>query len=249
MPVFSAGKLMGYRRKRNDALLIFCLRHYGQDAEGKRTTINYFSTRASAGAAGGADGPTPGPSGAGLSPGQAFAAPDREREGGFAGAEASTTTVRTVITGKSGRAGSAAADAAAEVLNGFEGVRLDAEAAAAIARALEDCAARARAADAACEAGGAAAAEALADDPGESFFRSEDYHGELLPPCLIDEFVPFVEGEPHWQLAGAEKPEMLVAWEDEQARRTPGPAEDVRGTSSVSGEKGREAGAVTGVNP
>ncbi len=46
VPVFVAGKLMGFRRKRNDALLMFCLRHYGQDAEGKRTTINYFSTRA-----------------------------------------------------------------------------------------------------------------------------------------------------------------------------------------------------------
>jgi hypothetical protein len=70
IPVFVAGKLMGFRRKRNDALLMFCLRHYGQDAGGKRTTINYFSTRASAGAG----------------------------EAG-AGAEASTTTVRTVISG------------------------------------------------------------------------------------------------------------------------------------------------------
>ena len=50
VPVFVAGKLMGFRRKHNDALLMFCLRHYGQDAGGKRTTINYFSTRASAGA-------------------------------------------------------------------------------------------------------------------------------------------------------------------------------------------------------
>lgn len=49
VPVFVAGKLMGFRRKRNDALLMFCLRHYGQDKNGKRTTINYFSTPASAG--------------------------------------------------------------------------------------------------------------------------------------------------------------------------------------------------------
>ncbi|MDF7777807.1 hypothetical protein P1X14_21305, partial [Sphingomonas sp. AOB5] len=70
VPVFVAGKLMGFRRKRNDALLMFCLRHYGQDASGKRTTINYFSSRASAGAG-----------------------------AGGAGAEASATTVRTVITG------------------------------------------------------------------------------------------------------------------------------------------------------
>ena len=52
-PVFVAGKLMGFRRIRNDALLMFCLRHYGQDSNGKRTTVNYFSTRASAGAGAG----------------------------------------------------------------------------------------------------------------------------------------------------------------------------------------------------
>src|SRR5687768_325519 len=82
VPVFSGGKLMGFRRKYNDKLLMFCLRHYGQDASGKRTTINYFSTRASAGAAEGSAGP-----------GQ-----------GAAAAEVATTTVRTVITGSaSGR--------------------------------------------------------------------------------------------------------------------------------------------------
>ena len=51
IPVFVAGKLMGFRRKKNDRLLMFILRHYGQDAEGRKTTINYFSTRATAGAA------------------------------------------------------------------------------------------------------------------------------------------------------------------------------------------------------
>ena len=40
IPVFANGKHMGFRRKRNDALLMFCLRHYGKDASGKRTTIN-----------------------------------------------------------------------------------------------------------------------------------------------------------------------------------------------------------------
>ncbi len=102
------------------------------------------------------------------------------------------------------------------MLNGFEGVTLDAEAQAAIARALEECAARARAAEAALAAGGPAAADAAEDDPGQSFFRSDDYRGELLPVCPTEDFEPFVEGEPHWQLAGAEKPEMLVKWEEEQ---------------------------------
>lgn len=220
VPVFSQGKLMGYRRKRNDALLIFCLRHYGQDAEGKRTTINYFSSRASAGALSAEEKGSPSPD---RGPGQAGSG----RTGVGAQAEASTTTVRTVISGGGARPSPASAGAgfgsglseAAAVLNGFEGVELDAEAQAAIAKALEACAARARAADEAYQAGGTAAADAAGDDPGESFFRSEDYHGELIPPCEMEDFVPFIEDEPHWHLAGAEKPAALVAFEDEQARK------------------------------
>jgi hypothetical protein len=77
IPVFEKGKLMGYRRKRNDRLLMFCLRHYGQDANGKRTTINYFSSRAQAGSSSG----------------------DAGAGGSISAAEASITTVRTVITG------------------------------------------------------------------------------------------------------------------------------------------------------
>jgi hypothetical protein len=129
--------------------------------------------------------------------------------------------VRTVLSGPSTTLGTSAekADAAAALLNGFEGVRLDAEAEAAIARALLDCAERARAAEAACDAGGMAAEEALADDPGESFFRSVNFHGALQLSPGLDEFEPFVEGEPHWTLAGAEKPEMLIAFEEEQLRK------------------------------
>ncbi|HEX6376259.1 MAG TPA: hypothetical protein VFZ91_11125 [Allosphingosinicella sp.] len=201
VPVFSGGKLMGFRRKYNDKLLMFCLRHYGQDANGKRTTINYFSTRASAGAADGA-----------------------------AGAEAATTTVRTVIAGPASSGSGLAAnddergargDSAAAVLNGFEGVQLDAEAAAAIAAALEACAERARAADAAYDRGGMAAVEAAADDPGEPFVRADLHQavaiGALEPPMAIEEFVPFAEGEAPWQLAGAEMPPALAAIEAQAA--------------------------------
>ncbi|MDQ8755728.1 hypothetical protein RCO27_05750 [Sphingosinicella sp. LHD-64] len=211
VPVFVAGKLMGFRRKRNDALLMFCLRHYGQDAEGKRTTINYFSTRASAGAvAAPSEGAPPPPSAVPL---------PQKSGGGLVGAEASTMTVRTVISGVPGGGDMAARDdATAGVLNGFAGVALDAEAEAAIAAALEACAARARAAEAAYAEGGLAAADAAADDPDESFVRSEDYRGELVPAVTLEEFVPFVEGEPHWSLAGAEKPAALVQWEGERAK-------------------------------
>lgn len=174
VPVFVAGKLMGFRRKRNDALLMFCLRHYGQDANGRRTTINYFSTRASAGA-----------------------------ESGSA-AEAQTTTVRTTLTGD----GAAQIAGAAARIEGFAGVTLDNEAQAAITMALEACAARRRALDAAIDAGGMAGRDAEEDDPDAAFVRvpsgSVEWRGELEPPVELEEWVPFVEGEVPWEQAGAE---------------------------------------------
>lgn len=236
VPVFVAGKLMGFRRKRNDALLMFCLRHYGQDGQGKRTTINYFSSRASAGAVAGAGASPPPPAGAAppppsavpqappsdarLSPGQAALLAPEQARGGIA--EASTTTVRTVISGGRGD-GAAQGDEAADVLNGFQGVALDAEAEAAIAAALEACAARAREADAAYDQGGEAAVDAAEDDPGQSYFPvrelGDPYRGELLPPVQIEDFVPFVPEEAPWAMTGAEKPAQLVEFEEEMARR------------------------------
>ena len=205
VPVFVGGKLMGFRRKRNDAILMFCLRHYGQDAGGKRTTINYFSTRASAGVVAGAGTPPP------LPLRGAVPLPEQAR-GGMA--EASTTTVRTVINSPSDSGGSEAAAVLAE----FEGVAIDGEAAAAIAAALEACAARARAADEAFAAGGEAELLAAADDPGESFVRVGEgamtYLGELEPPSSLTEFVPFVEGEAPWMQAGADKPAALLEFEE-----------------------------------
>jgi hypothetical protein len=213
VPVFSGGKLMGFRRKYNDKLLMFCLRHYGQDASGRRTTINYFSTRASAGAADPSTGS-----------GQAAAV-----------AEAATTTVRTVITGPGPGCGGAAnddergarGDEAAAALGAFEGVRLDAEAEAAIAAALEACAERARAADLAYDKGGDPAAEAAADDPEAPFVRADLFQGvaigALEPAVALEEFVPFVPGEAPWQLAGAEMSPERAALE---AKRAPGAARE-----------------------
>jgi hypothetical protein len=211
VPVFVAGRLLGFRRKHNDALLMFCLRHYGQDANGKRTTINYFSTRASAGAVSADEVPPAPPGYVGRSPSPSL--------GGVA--EASATTVRTVITG-SGAGGDPALrdDATAALLNGFEGVRLDAEAEAAIAAALEACAARARATDAAYEKGGVAAEEAAEDDPDSTFFRSENpYRGELVPVAGMEEFVPFGGDEAHWSRIGAAVPEWVAQFEAGQAAK------------------------------
>jgi hypothetical protein len=217
VPVFVAGRLMGFRRKRNDALLMFCLRHYGQDASGKRTTINYFSTRASAGAsavAGASDL---------LLPGRSAACPSPEGVG-LSSAEASTTTVRTVITGPGGAA-RRSSDAAAALLNGFDGVPLDAEAHAAIAAALEACAARARAILAADERGGVAGRDAIEDDPDEPFLRVPpgglEYRGELEPAVGMEEFVPFGGDEGHWRQAGDAMPDWAAQLADSPARKPP----------------------------
>jgi hypothetical protein len=242
VPVFVAGKLMGFRRKYNDALLMFCLRHYGENADGKRTTINYFSTRASAGAAS-AQAPTrsadagagsePPPPACGRSP-----SPSR---GGAAVAEASTTTVRTVIGGAGGANDNAGRlDAAAGVLDGFEGVTLDAEAQAAIAAAIEGYAARVRAAEAALEEGGEAAADA-GEALGHGFIRTgpkaDPYRGTFEPGVQIEEVLPFVPGEPHWSLAGADKPAALIAFEEEVAARAAGaPPAAAEGAGEGGGE-------------
>jgi hypothetical protein len=135
VPVFVAGKLMGFRRKHNDALLMFCLRHYGQDA-------NYFSSRASAGAGASAGLSTSLETGGGLSTlrhGSGQASLETSGVGGQAEAHASATTVRTVISGPPGGGADGGArrdDEAAAVLEGFEGVALDARAAADIAGGL-----------------------------------------------------------------------------------------------------------------
>jgi hypothetical protein len=197
VPVFVGGKLLGYRRKKNDRLLMFCLRHYGQDANGRRTTINYFSTRASAGAAG---------------------------EGNGAVAEAQATTVRTTVTDRGETDGGAQCDGAAARIEAFAGVTLDGEAQAAIAAALEACAARRRALDAAIEGGGIAGRDAMEDDPGEPFIRLPpdglEWRGELEPGVEVEEWVPFVAGEAPWEQAGVEVGEAADAGESKRKKKT-----------------------------
>ncbi|USA62750.1 hypothetical protein NCF85_07195 [Qipengyuania citrea] len=45
-PVFVAGKLKGFRRIRNDRLLMFCLRMNARDERGKRLAASYFDSDA-----------------------------------------------------------------------------------------------------------------------------------------------------------------------------------------------------------
>jgi hypothetical protein len=240
IPVFVGGKLMGFRRKKNDRLLMFILRHYGQDAGGRKTTINYFSTRATAGAAN-----TPLPSGEREGP----AAKRWEGEGtAVAASEASTTTVKTVISGNDAPNQRDADEASANVLNAFEGVALDAEAQAEIHRALTACAERRR---------------ALADDPEndpERFFigaeETEGYLGQLESGVEGD----WIEhrsgacpeqgrrGEHLWENLGeggeAERIDQVVAGiEERRAKRTPEEIEAERAEDEAEVQRMREARA------
>jgi hypothetical protein len=202
VPVFVAGKLMGFRRRHNDALLMFCLRHYGQDAGGKRTTINYFSTRASAGA---------GAAIAGTGEGGG--------DGAAAGAvaEASTTTVRTVIHGGAGAGDPAGTqDEAAALIEGYEGTALDAQAEAEIGAALHALAERQRALIAAADEGGPEAIAMQLDDPGVELVRLREhdapYHGPLQmyegAPADAEPVQRFA-GEADWVSAGGDIPRAI----------------------------------------
>lgn len=198
VPVFVGEKLMGFRRRHNDALLMFCLRHYGQDTGGKRTTINYFSTRAGAVAGAG--------------------------EGGAAAAgavaEASTTTVRTVIHGSASGADdpAAAQDAAATRLGGFDGVTLDAEAEAEIGAALLALAERQRALDTAMAEGGPGAVALQVDDPGVPLVQLRGHDSPYYGPLQMGEGPVDAEpaqrfaGEADWVEAGDDIPEGWREW-------------------------------------
>lgn len=224
VPVFIGGSLKGFRRKYNDTLLMFCLRHYGQDAGSKRTTINYFSTRAQAGAVAGGGG-----SGA--------------EEGGAAGAvaavaaaEISTTTVRTVITGDGGEGedggdgtgGKAVRDdGLAEQLIDFDGIELDAAARAEIDAALLACAQRRRAVDDNLSSDNATfAIEQGLVDPDARFVEAPDSDAvdpyRLFEQHAVDGLgedgargdeadASFVEGEAPWRDAGRELSEHEMA--------------------------------------
>lgn len=192
IPVFAGGRHMGFRRKRNDALLMFCLRHYGKDERGNRTTINYFSSRASASAGAGANA--------------------NASAGAGSEAQASATVIRTVTHGP-GTAGAPGEDAAAR-LEDFAGVQLDQEAQAAIAAALRDCAGRAQAAQGALEAGGEEAMDHLADDPHEDYVpllgNASPWRGELLPPVTLEEAAEH-PGEDAWDQLGKHGIEWVAA--------------------------------------
>ena len=80
-------------------------------------------------------------------------------------------------------------------------------------------------------------AEGADGGPLHRLRRSSLYRGELVPSAAIEEFVPFAEGEPHWSLAGAEKPAMLIEYEERQARRAA--AAETEGDAGAAAAAGR----------
>jgi hypothetical protein len=221
IPVFVGGKLMGYRRKKNDRLLMFILRHYGQDAGGRKTTINYFSTRATAGAAAQT---RPSPLvGEGDSQGERGGGSGSAAAGALAAAEASTTTVKTVISGQAAPSQLAADDTAANLVNAFEGVELDPEAQAEIQQSLAACAERRRALRTDWTTPRPERLERQAADPECGFIRlapgSLDYLGTLESGVEGDDFEPYDEQEPNWESIGEAPPAWFVEWEEREAAR------------------------------
>ncbi|MFC4292160.1 hypothetical protein ACFOWX_07005 [Sphingorhabdus arenilitoris] len=112
-PVWQKGKLVGYRRKFSNQLLIFMLRHYGEGGS-KRVTVNYL--KSSAGSSNAADG---------------------------ASAKASAeTSIVTLRSSGPAAVTSEKTEASAAQLQQFSGVTLDAQAEAEIAEILRECAER-----------------------------------------------------------------------------------------------------------
>src|SRR6266700_4867558 len=117
VPCFVGGRLLGWRRKYNDRLLMFCLRQYGENASGRRTRVEYFSPRASAGAAALAPPPSAGEGGT-----RAEGVGGRGGDvGAAAAAEASVTSVRTTMRDSARRD----LDASTDLIATFDGVELD----------------------------------------------------------------------------------------------------------------------------
>jgi hypothetical protein len=115
-PVWQGGKLIGHKRVYSDGLLMFLLRQYGTDENGRNVTVQYVRTRS------------------------AVAARDGEAA---AGAEAEATTM-TVRAKKPSAKDSRKQEAAAHMIENFKGVELDDTAHAEIAATLAACAERQR---------------------------------------------------------------------------------------------------------
>ena len=144
-PVWVRGEMKGYKRKFSNSLLMFLLRQYGQDNDGKRVTVNYVRTKAAV-----AEREVHSSQSVRIEPSR-----DADQSGAYLGvstkldtnemvmAESETTTM-TVRASKPGGDDTAKPERAAAMIEQFSGVDLDTEAEAEIAATLAACAARRR---------------------------------------------------------------------------------------------------------
>ncbi len=180
VPVFVAGKLMGFRRKKNDRLLMFCLRMNARSEDGQRLSASYFQPS-----------PTRGVSGR-SSPGRTedsweLSSPetgDSRNASGERGAPMSITHAVATRAEKD--------DDNAALIQGFDPVEMTLPEIEAMQAMLTQAAAR-------------HIATAPADDLSASFLslgpNSDPYIGDLEDELGPDDpdFIPYREGEPDWQ--------------------------------------------------
>jgi len=257
VPVFAAGQLMGFRRKKNDRLLMFILRHYGQDSAGRKTTINYFSTRATAGAGAAAATQDPPRDGEGDRAQRGGGGPETRAE---SAAEASTTTVKTIISQPPVPSPQSRDTQAAATLDAFEGAPLDAEAQAEIYRALEACAERRRALEADPENDPDCAFVAIEDAPHsflgalESGYEEEDeieFRSGDCPEAPQSEAGGRGRSREHrWEALGeggnaAEIDRIVAEIEQRRAARTPDEIAAEEAEEEAKRQRLREAGDKT----
>lgn len=190
VPVFSGGKLMGFRRKKNDRLLMQILRHYGPTPEDRRHTIRHITAQATAAVAVTHDAPEAEPLCSRL--------PDHQQPAATHSLTASDRHPAPATTSAAAQATITAAtpptpdddEAHAATLAAFAGVALDATAQAQVLAAL---------------AANAVRAQALApeDDPEIPYLPLDDAGGDaalLLEGGTEYEPAPFTPGEPAWHL-------------------------------------------------
>ncbi len=201
-PVWVRGEMKGYKRKFSNSLLMFLLRQYGQDNEGKRVTVNYVRTKAAV-----SEREVHSSQSVRIEPGR-DADPSGAQLGvstmldtnGMVCAE-SEMTAMTVRASKPRGNDTVKPERAAAMIEQFAGVDLDAEAEAEIAETLAACAVRKR------EYGGGV------HDLGESFITQGKndplWRGSLEPPGgWVEDVEAFNPEEQNWEMVGGREDEL-----------------------------------------
>lgn len=199
VPVMSFGKLVGYRRKTNDRLLMFCLRMNARSPDGRRYAQSYFDP--SAPRLSGSSAPLPlrereGPT-AQQWEGEGCAPIVQRRKGEGCAVPTSITTPLPTSAEQ--------ADDQAELIRGFDPVDLSLEQIETLQALLSEAAAAKR-----------ALTHHPAADPSVGFIPEADAHGVLEGLCEEDLTGAYhrPEGEPRWDMLDPEGLEEVARIEE-----------------------------------